>query len=207
MLRRTKGRLLLTLLVITGLAGTINDTSLSKKERKFAIGLMKDTKAEIIKNVKGLSPQQINFKADPGDWSIREHLYQLTLSQNTLWDLFQSAMKKPANPEQRPEIKFTDKDIVAMLRNTANKNMFSVMVGPRKANWKTTDAALADLKSKTSSYINYINSSTEDMRNRVVHMPFGWIDCYQLSLVITTCNDYYSRQISEIKKNPKFPPE
>jgi hypothetical protein len=94
-----------------------------------------------------------------------------------------------------------------MLRNSANKKNFSVIASPQKANWKTTEAALADFKSKTSSFISYINSSTEDMRNRVVQMPFGWIDCYQLSLVIAAYNDCYSRQISEIKKNPKFPPE
>ena len=65
MLKRTMGRSLLTLLVITGLAGTINDNSLSKTERKTAIGLMKDTKADVLKSVKGLSEAQLNFKAAP----------------------------------------------------------------------------------------------------------------------------------------------
>ena len=53
MLKRTKGLFLLTLLVITGLAGTLKDTSLSKKERKAALSLMKDTKADVLKSVKG----------------------------------------------------------------------------------------------------------------------------------------------------------
>ena len=41
MLKRTMGRSLLTLLVITGLAGTINDSSLSQKERKFGVNMFK----------------------------------------------------------------------------------------------------------------------------------------------------------------------
>jgi len=53
MLKRTKGLLLLTLLVITGLAGTLKDSIISQKERKSAISLMKDTKADVIKSVKG----------------------------------------------------------------------------------------------------------------------------------------------------------
>jgi hypothetical protein len=61
MLKRTMGRSLLTLLVITGLAGTINDLSLSKTERKTAISLMKDTKAEVMKSVKGLSEAQLKI--------------------------------------------------------------------------------------------------------------------------------------------------
>ena len=43
MLKRTTGRFLITLLVITGLAGTVNDNTLSKTERKYAMSLMKDT--------------------------------------------------------------------------------------------------------------------------------------------------------------------
>lgn len=81
------------------------------------------------------------------------------------------------------------------------------MTGPQKANWKTRGAALADFKSKASDYISYINSSTEDMRNHVIEMPFGWIDCYQLSLIIAANNECFLRQINEIKKDPKFPQE
>jgi hypothetical protein len=65
MLKRTKGRLLLTLLVITGLAGTLKDASISKKERKSAVSLMKDTKSDVINSVKGLSDAKLNFKAAP----------------------------------------------------------------------------------------------------------------------------------------------
>ena len=46
MLKRTKGRILLTMLVVTGLAGTVNNSTLSNKERKFVIIQLKDTKTE-----------------------------------------------------------------------------------------------------------------------------------------------------------------
>ena len=48
MLKRTKGLLLLSLLVITGLAGALNDTAISSKERKLSASLMKDTKNDLI---------------------------------------------------------------------------------------------------------------------------------------------------------------
>ena len=72
MLKRTKGRLLLTLLVITGLAGTLKDTSLSHKERKSAMTLMKDSKTAALKSIKGLSEAQLNFKSSTDHCSIKE---------------------------------------------------------------------------------------------------------------------------------------
>jgi len=44
MLKRTKGLLLIALLVITGLAGTLKDSTISQKERKSAINLAKEVK-------------------------------------------------------------------------------------------------------------------------------------------------------------------
>ena len=71
----TKGRLLLTLLVISGLAGTLKSTSISKKERKYGTSLMKDTKNDFIKSVKGLTDAQLDFKAAPDKWSVKEGLH------------------------------------------------------------------------------------------------------------------------------------
>jgi hypothetical protein len=51
MLKRTKGRLLLVLLVCTGLAGTLNNSSLSQKERKQAISLIKSSRNEVLASV------------------------------------------------------------------------------------------------------------------------------------------------------------
>ena len=85
MLKRTKGRLLLTLLVITGLAGTLNDPAISSKERKFSANLMKDTKTELIKSVKGLSEAQLDYKAAPDKWSVKECVYHIAISEKNLW--------------------------------------------------------------------------------------------------------------------------
>ena len=115
MLKRTMGRSLLTLLVITGLAGTINDFSINKQERKAAISLMKDTKADVLRSVKGLSEAQLNFKTAPDKWSVRECMYHIAISEKNLWDMMEAAMKAPANPEKRSEIKMTDEQLIKMM--------------------------------------------------------------------------------------------
>src|SRR5262245_53206455 len=121
MLKRTKGRFLLTLLVITGLAGTLNDTAISSKERKVSANLMKDTKTDLIKSIKGLSDAQLNFKAAEDRWSVKECVYHIAFTEKQLWDLLEMTMKAPANPEKRAEIKVTDEQFIKMMEDRSHK--------------------------------------------------------------------------------------
>jgi len=59
MLKRTLGLSFLAFLVVTGLAGTLKSDSVSKTERKYAITLMKDTKADFLQSVYGPSAWQL----------------------------------------------------------------------------------------------------------------------------------------------------
>src|SRR5687767_3368529 len=121
MLKRTFGRLLLGLLVITGLAGTIEDNSISKKERKHVLTMMKTSKDEALSSVRNLSEAQLNFKSTSEEWSVKECIYHIAASEKTLWSLFENTMKSPANPEKRIEIKITDEQFVHMMKDRSSK--------------------------------------------------------------------------------------
>ena len=98
MLKRSMGRSLLTLLVITGLAGTIKDYSVSKVERKYALTLMKETYKDALRATKGLSDAQLNFRAAPEKWSVKECFYHIAATEKGLWGMLENAMNAPANP-------------------------------------------------------------------------------------------------------------
>lgn len=205
MLKRTKGRFLLTLLVITGLAGTLNNSSLSQKERKSAIILMKDTKNDVLKTLKSLSAAQLNFKPAPGHWSIKECAYRIAVSEKNLWDILEASMKAPANAEKRSEIKVTDEQLVKSVEDRTTKIKMSEPFEPKNTAYQSLDEALADFKSRRADHIKYMKSSTEDLRNHVVQMPFGWIDCYQLSLMMAALSNKDKQQMDEVKAAPGFP--
>ncbi len=199
------GRSLLTLLVITGLAGTINDFSLSKKERKSAISLMKDTKADVLKSVKGLSAAQLNFKAAPDKWSVKECMYHIAISEKNLWDLMEATMKAQANPEKRSEMKMTDEQLVKMMEDRSFKVKTVAAFEPVNTPYKSLDEALEAFKTRRADHIKYMKSTTEDMRNHVAQMPFGWLDCYQLCLMVASHSNRHTQQINEVKADPAFP--
>jgi hypothetical protein len=205
MLKRTIGRSLLTLLVITGLAGTIDDNSISKAERKYATGLMKETYKDAVKSVKFLSEVQLNFKTAPDKWSVKECIYHIAGAEKLLWTMFEGAMKTPANPEKRAEIKVTDEQLVQMIKDRSKKAQAPEPIVPKNTGYTSLESALEDFKTHRTDHIRHMKSSTEDMRNHVVQLPFGWIDCYQLSLMIAAHSNRHTQQINEVKADPAFP--
>ena len=205
MLKRTLGRSLLTLLVITGLAGTINDNSISKKERKHALTMMKDTKTDAINSIKDLSPAQLDYRASPEKWSVKECMFHIAGAEKLLWSMLEGSMKGPANPEKRAEIKVTDEQFVQMIQDRSNKVQTGEPFQPKNTGYKNIDEALEDFKKHRTDHIKYLKSSTEDLRNHVVQLPFGWIDCYQLCLMIAAHSNRHTQQINEVKASSGFP--
>lgn len=207
MLRRTTGRLILLLLVITGSAGTIQNHALNKQERKYALGLMKETQKEVTRSVKGLSAAQLSYRPAPDRWTVEECVYHIAASEKLLGSIFEEAMKKAPNPEKRAEIKITDNELVQMATDRSKKNQTPESLRPGKTGFKNLQEALAAFKESRTGHIKYMRTSTEDLRNRVVQLAFGWIDCYQLYLFIAAHNKRHLAQLEEVKAAPGFPGE
>jgi hypothetical protein len=205
MIKRTMGRSLLTLLVITGLAGTINDNSINKKERKSGIIKLKDTKEDVLGAIKGLSESQLNYKITPEKWSVKECMYHIAGAEKMLWSMFDGKMKTPANPEKRSEIKISDEKLMAMIQDRTAKAQSPEPIQPKNTGFKSSDEAIVDFKKNRAEHIKYLKNTTEDLRNHVIQMPFGYIDCYQFLLFMASHSNRHTQQIDEIKANPGFP--
>ena len=200
-MRRSKyGYLLLALLVITGLAGTITSTSITSKERKLVAGYLKDTKNDVLKSVKELSNSQLNFKPSKGKRSIKECIYHLAASEKDLWELMQATLQQPANPEKRLEIKWTDEKLLEAADNCTPEE-----IKLKKNSFKTVGEALDHFKATRAEHFKYMKGTTEDLRNHVAQTSYGWLDCYQVCLLISSYSKRYLQQIEEIKADPNFP--
>jgi DinB family protein len=205
MQKRKYGYILLTLLVVSGLAGTPSGNTLSKKERKYVADHMKDTRADVLKSVKDLSEAQLNFRPGQDQWTVKECIYHIAISENNLWNMIEATMKAPANPEKRSEIKMTDEQLVKMLQDRSFKVKTVEQFEPKNTPYKSLDEALTNFKINRASHIKYVKSTTEDLRNHVVQMPFGWLDCYQVCLMISAHSNRHTQQINEVKKTAGFP--
>jgi len=200
-MRRSKyGYLLLALLVITGLAGTITSTSITTRERKLVANYLRDTKNDLLRSTTGLSKSQLNFKPTRDKYSIRECIYHAVVSEKKLWDLMQCTLDQPANPEKRLETRWTDEQLLEATDNCTPEE-FEL----KKNSFKTVEEALESFKVTRAEHFKYMKGTTEDLRNHVAQTSHGWLDCYQLCLLISSYSKHYLRQIEEIKAAPNFP--
>lgn len=199
MLKRTKGRFLLTLLVITGLAGTLKNATLTQPERKFAVNHLKETKDKFLQSVKGLSAAQLNFKGHEGR-SIKACIDQLALTEKNLWSLLEASLKAPATTESHPGLEITDEELVTIAATQLKAPETS-----HKHNWKSTAEAVSAFKAQRTEHIKYARSTTEDLRNHFIQLPGQQLDAYQFLLFVSAYCTRYIREIDAIKKEPGFP--
>jgi hypothetical protein len=199
MLKRTKGYTLLLLLVLTGLAGRLSTTTITSKERRLVIDELKESKAAVLKSVKGLSEKQLNYKSNKHTPSIKEYLQQIAFSEQNLWNITDAALKQP---EKKLEKKLSDEKALFLLANTKTEQENFKRT---KTKWGNTEQILDAFKTRRNELIKFVKTSTDDMRNHILQMPAGYIDSYQMILHIGAHTDDYIKKIEEIKTNPAFP--
>lgn len=205
MLKRYLGLSLLAFLVITGLAGTVHNTAISKPERKTALGLLKESRNEVINSVKDLSLHQLNFKSIKDRNSVKQIIFQIAATEKNLWQTFKSAMDGQDTPDRRKEIKLSDTQLIHLIENEEADFKMGTTQKEDFNSYKSIQEALQSFKSLRAAHIKYMKSSTEDLRNHVVEMPFGYIDCYQLCLLMGAYSNYLVEKIERLKTDPRFP--
>lgn len=203
--RKTYHYLLLLFIVFSGLAGTPTDDALSKKERKFAADHMKSTKSSLQDAIKGLSEAQLDFKPAADQWSVKECVYHIAISEKNLWAMLEKSMKEPATPEKKKDLKVTDEQVLKMIESRETKVKTFPSFEPQNTGYKSLDEAMSDFKNNRAAHIKYIKATSEDLRNHFVQMPFGLLDCYQLCLMISSHTTRHTKQLNEVKADSGFP--
>ncbi|WP_158085460.1 DinB family protein [Niastella vici] len=178
---------------------------ISKKERKDALKLLKDTEQGVKDQVKGLTEAQLKFKPGPDRWSIEECVKHIAKSEEMLWQMMDSVMKGAATPDKRSEIKLTDEQLIQRIEDRSTKVKTMEKLKPENIPLKNTEEALASFTKDREKLIEYVKSTESDLRNHTVAFPFGTIDSYQMILFIAAHSNRHTQQIMEVKADPNYP--
>ena len=194
MLKRTKGYFLLTMLVLTGLAGRMHTTILTTKERHALVVQLKTSRNDFLKTVDGLTPRQLNFKADKNSLSIKACVYKMVSIQHNLWLLSEKALH-----QERGSLKRTsaDEDLSSLLEQ--KDLQYSDM------KFKDLAEALTVYKADRAAMLKYVHTSTEDVRGHVAETNLGNFDAYQLMLINVIYCNRFTQMIEETKTHSKYP--
>lgn len=206
MKKKNFGFTLLILLVITGLAGSINLNPLTKTEKKIATDQLKMTRDELLKSVKGLSDNQLNFKPSAEEWSVNECVQHLALTESLFRKSIDDMLQKTPNPEKRSEIKISDQDVIAKMASREMKVKTFPSLTPENSKLNTKEA-LDEIKQKRKSLMQFVKTTETDMRSHVSESPMGMVDAYQVVLMTAAHTTRHTQQINEVKQHPQFPKE
>jgi DinB superfamily len=196
--------LLIGLLAGTSFSMPVKEV-ITDTERKFAVKEFQRTKQRFLDDVKGLSAQQLNFKADTSRWSIAQCIEHIALAENLIWQWEQGTVSQPATPEKAVDVKVTDEQLMKGITDRSHTFKAPEMLQP-VGKFASSDAAIQSYTSRRDSTINYISTTKDDLKNHFVQHPaFGTMNTYQLLLLLSGHSERHTLQIEEVKANPAFP--
>ena len=175
---------------------------MSNDDREHLLVHMEMTTQMLAEQVRGLSPAQLEWKASPDRWSIREVVSHLAVAEPDYWRDLQKSLK--AAPDMKDKkASATDADI--MWYGIDRVVHTKTGGGHEKVDtYKDLVTALGKFQALRATMINYIKTTDDDMRAH----SFGdreVIDCWQWMLEISTHAERHIQQIREIKNDPNFP--
>jgi hypothetical protein len=97
-----------------------------------------------------------------------------------------------------------DEAIVKMVSDRSTKVKTREAFKPT-GKFGTFEATLAEFKTKRDNNINYIKTTTDDLRNHYNDFPFGKLDTYQTIIFMAAHTKRHTAQIEEVMGDANFP--
>ena len=196
-----RGWTILTLTVCL-LAAPLLAAPLSNDDREHLLVHFEMTTQMVAELVQGLSPAQLEYKASPDRWSIREVVSHLAVAEPDYWRDLQKALRAAPDMNTKKSVA-TDAEI---LWYGIDRVVHTKTGGGHEKveTYKDLGTALGKFQALRATMIEYIKTTSDNMRPH----SFGdrqVIDCWQWMLEISTHAERHIQQIREIKNDPTFP--
>ena len=203
--KETKGYFLLVILVITGLAGRMSFNTITNHERHALIHQLKDSKANFLSSINGLSEKQLNFKPAADKNSIRDVIRLQAVEESVLWNLTDASLKETTPADKHVANKIKDEELLQSESGFEPKAIVYSLLPPVKIPWTNTYETIEAFEQKRSFIITYVRTTTDDMRSHMVRNEKGALDAYQVLLLLSADTKNNTRRIEEIKAGSSFP--
>ncbi|MDH3698276.1 MAG: DinB family protein [Flavobacteriaceae bacterium] len=192
-----------TLLVLVFLSPALSQ-SLTEEERSMTVAELENTRDMLEESTSGLSSAQLNFKSSEDSWSIAECVEHLAISENSFGEMIKGALNASPDPSKRAEVKITDGDLLAMIRDRSGKVKTSEPFEP-SGKFGTYQETLEVFMGLRDTHIALVDETEEDLRYRYGQLPFGTIDGLQIILFMSGHTERHIKQIMEIKESEGYP--
>ena len=189
--------------LMLGLAGRLYGAPMSDTDREHLLVHFEMTSQMLAEEVRGLSPAQLEYKATPDRWSIRECVSHLAVAEPDYWRELQKAIK--AAPDMASK-KSSASDADIMWYGIDRVVHTKTGGGHEKVEtYRDLDEALRRFQTLRATMTEYIKTTDDDLRAHSFGEYGETIDSWQWMLEISTHAERHIQQIREIKNDPGFP--
>ena len=200
MMKKLPGAVLAALFLV--LSGAEAQT-LSQADLDRGLLYLETTKKNIVEATRGLSDAQWNFKPSPFRWSIAQAMEHIALSEDLLRGIAEDQIKKAAPAPDR-DLKKTDDMVLEVIPDRSKKFQAPEQLRPTN-HFGSPDAALKHFLESRAKTVELLKN-TPDLRAHAVDSGlFKKIDAYQRILFIGAHSERHTKQMIEVKADPKFP--
>jgi DinB family protein len=177
--------------------------TLTQADRERGVQYLETTRKNIVDATRGLSEAQWNFKPSPFRWSVAQVIEHIAASEDLLRQMAEDQIKKaPPGPER--DLKKTDDRVLEVVPDRSRKFQAPEQLRPRNQ-FGSPEAALKHFLESRAKTVELLNS-TPDLRAHVVDSGLlGKIDGFERILFIAAHSERHTKQLLEVKADPKFP--
>ena len=200
-------RLLFLLLFLLPLNGDKDPHSkLTPEERKFAINYLVRTRARLLRDINGLSKDQLYFRPDDTSWSVAQCVEHITLSEDLIKQWIQGALQQPATPQRKNEEKYTPQSLIVIVTDRSQNRAKTGGPWLPDGQFPTTADAIRTFNGRRDSTIAYIKSTQDDLKDHFIdHPQWGAVDLYEAFVMLSAHCERHTEQLEEVMANPRFP--
>jgi len=201
-MKTSVGAILGTLVLIAG-ALDAKAQSVSQADLDRGLQYLETTKKNIVDATRGLSDAQWNFKPSVFKWSVAQVMEHIAASEDLLRQAAEGQIKQaPPGPER--DVQKTDAKVLEVIPDRSKKFQAPEQLRPRNQ-FGTPQAALKHFLESRAKTVELLKN-TPDLRSHVVDSGLlGKIDAFERILFVAAHSERHTKQLLEVKADPKFP--
>ena len=202
-MKRLMGTILATLVLIVSGASS-QGQSVAQADLDRGLQYLETTKKNIIEATRGLSDAQWNFRASPFKWSVAQCMEHIAAAEDLLRQMAEGQIKQQTAPVADRDLKKTDDRVLEVIPDRSRKFQAPEQLRPRNQ-FGSGEASLKHFLESRAKTVELMKT-TPDLRAHVVDSGLlGKIDAFERILFIAAHSERHTKQLLEVKADPKFP--
>jgi hypothetical protein len=178
---------------------------LTADERAKAIGLLKQSQADFLAAIDGLTEQQWTFKAGPDRWSIGETAEHIVLAERQLFEALKRTLASPPNPDWEAKTARKAAFLERVLTDRSYKAQAPESIRPAGMTRAQVIEGYKTARARTLKFAEETDLPLKELTSEHPLPVFNTLNAYDWLLYIPLHNMRHDLQIAEVKASPGYP--